>query len=88
MGPPGRRQQGLPCDPAVGGSQQALHQGVPSLRSDLYARDAGQACWTDPRKGHTRMWRMLLAHVKAAYAVELRERGLGGCRRDEPAQGA
>ena len=48
-GTPGRQQQSVSCDPAVGRTQQALHPGVRSLRSDPHARDAGQACWPDPR---------------------------------------
>ena len=50
--PRGRRGDNskvYPSDPALGGTQQALHPGVRSLRSDRHARDAGQACWPDPR---------------------------------------
>jgi hypothetical protein len=50
--PRGRRgddSKVYPCDPAVGGAQQALHSGVRSFRSDPHARDAGEACRPDPR---------------------------------------
>ena len=84
-----RQQQGVSCDPAVRGTQQALQPGVRSLRSDPYAGDAGEACWPDPRRErHADVANAFRPRESGVWAVELRERGLGGGRRDEPAQRA
>ena len=74
--PRGRRgddSKVYPCDSAVGRTQQALHPGVRSLRSDPLARDAGQACWPDPRgERHANVADAFLPRESGACAVELR----------------
>jgi hypothetical protein len=67
--PRGRRgddSKVYPCDPAVGGTQQALYPGVGSLCSDPHAGDAGEACWPDPRRER---------HADVADAFRPRESG-------------
>ena len=82
-----RRQQGGPCDSALGGAQQAVYLGVRGLRSDLDVRDASQACWPHPRRErHADVADAFRPHKSGACAAELPQRGLGGSRRDEPAE--
>ncbi len=66
-GTPWRRRQGVPCDPALGGAQQALHPGVRGLRRDPDAGDAREAGRSDPRRER---------HADVADALRPREGGV------------
>ena len=55
-GAPWPRRQGVPCDSALEGAQQALHSRVRGLRRDPDAGDASEAGQPDPRREERTRW--------------------------------
>ncbi len=76
------------CLAAEGRSKHFTHEFeafAVTLMREMPVKRAGQILG----ESDTRMWRMLFAHVEGgACTTELQHRGLGGRRRDEPAQRA
>ncbi len=67
-GPPWRRRQGLPCDPALGGAQQAVYPGFRGLLSDPYESDAREAGRSNTRRERIAYVLDAFADIDAGYA--------------------
>jgi hypothetical protein len=86
--PAWRRHQGVPCDSALEVAQKTLYQGVRGLILDSDEGNNGQACWPHPwRKRHADVADAFRQRRSDGSAAKLRKYGLGGCRKDQPAQG-
>ncbi len=71
----------------MGGVQKAHHPGVRGLRRDPDARDGSETRRPDARReGHADVPDALRGRESSAYLGEVRQRGVGGSRKDQPAQ--